>query len=568
MKYRWVIDEAIEQEADDRLQQELGVHPLVTRLLVRRGITTFSDAKAFFRPDLTMLHDPFLMKGMDAAVKRLQNAIQKGEKILIYGDYDVDGTTATAMMVHHLGSIGADVCHHIPHRFKEGYGIRSEGIQAARDAGAGLIISVDCGITAIQESLELSRYGIDLIVCDHHTVGDELPVAIAVLDPKRPDCPYPFKELTGAGVAFKLLQAHAQQVGLEPPKQLLDLVAISTASDIVPILGENRVLMREGLRILNEAPRPGLLAMIRRAKMAPGTLNSTSIVFSIAPRINAAGRMGDASAALRLLLTESEQEARAIAQELDAINTQRRELDARIFDEAVAMVEREDSLTTAPLLVLHRPDWHLGVMGIAAARIVEKYNKPAVLLTSTPEGIKGSARSVKGFNIYEAIRSCQDLLTQFGGHAFAAGLTFAEDHLSEFRGRLVEVATREMADVQTLPELEIDAEIDLRQLDRPLWKILSQFEPYGPENQNPVFISKRVRICGEPTVVANAHLKFRLQQKGSEIFEAIGFNMLHRLPALTANSSGEVDVAYLLEENHFAGRRRLQMTLKDMVIPS
>src|SRR5690554_258547 len=564
MSFRWVFSQPDRKSHADALQQKLGIPAKIAELLAIRGIDTFDDAKLFFRPTIERLHDPFLMKDMDKAATRLALAIRNSEKVLVYGDYDVDGTTATSCMYIFLKKFGVDVDFYIPHRFKEGYGINREGIQYAIDMEAALIVSVDCGITAIQEAKDAKEKGIDLIICDHHTVGDEIPDALAVLDPKRPDCNYPFDGLSGAGVAFKLIQGTLKQLGLPTKKayEFLDLVAISIASDIVPIVDENRILMKKGLELIKKKPRIGIGALLDLIKMPRQDINTTKIVFSIGPRINAAGRMGDATTAVKLMLAETEAEAKACAYELESVNMRRRETDSKTMEEALGLVDQDLDLEQTSTLVLYKHDWHLGVIGIVASRLVDLYHRPAIMLSSVDGVIKGSARSIRGFNIYDALKKCEDLLEQYGGHEFAAGLTLKEGKLTEFQRRMNEIASIDLSEKSFEPELMIDAKLDIEDIDMKFWKLLTQFEPFGPSNLRPIFVSEDVQVVGVPLVVGNGHLKMKLKQKNSGVYDAIGFNMHEYIPFIR---SGELfHIAYVIEENNWNGRRTLQMRLKDI----
>ncbi len=563
MSFRWVFAQQDEDTRAPALKQKLGVPAKIAELLAIRGIETYDDAKLFFRPTIDRIHDPFLMKDMDQAADRLALAIRDGERVLVYGDYDVDGTTATSCLYIFLKKFGVDVDYYIPHRFKEGYGINPDGIKYAEDTGSHLIVSVDCGITAIKEALVAKEKGIDLIICDHHNVGDEIPDALAVLDPKRPDCNYPFDGLSGAGVGFKLIQATISRLGL--PKnvayQFLDLVAISIASDIVPIVDENRILMKEGLTMIRKKPRVGIKALLDLIKMPREDINTTKIVFSIGPRINAAGRMGDATTAVQLMIAESEAKGKAFAHELESVNMRRRDKDSKTMEEALAMIDDVMDLDETSIMVLYKEDWHLGVIGIVASRLVDLYHRPAIMLSSVEGVIKGSGRSIKGFNIYNAMKKCEDLLEQFGGHEFAAGLTIKEGKLSEFKRRMNEIAYLDLSESSFEPELQIDTELPLEDIDMKFWKLLNQFEPFGPHNLRPIFASRKVEAVGVPTIVGNGHLKMKVKQGNSGVFDAIGFNMHEYLPFVRKDT---FDMAYVVEENHWNGRRTLQIRIKDI----
>ncbi|XWN36850.1 MAG: single-stranded-DNA-specific exonuclease RecJ [Balneola sp.] len=563
MSFRWVFAQQDEDSRTSALEQKLGVPAKIAELLAIRGIETYDDAKLFFRPTIDRIYDPFLMKDMDQGADRLALAIRNGEKVLVYGDYDVDGTTATSCLYIFLKKFGVDVDYYIPHRFKEGYGINPDGIKYAEETGCHLIVSVDCGITAIKEALVAKEKGIDLIICDHHTVGDEIPDALAVLDPKRPDCTYPFDGLSGAGVGFKLIQATISRLGLprNVAYQFLDLVAISIASDIVPIVDENRILMKEGLTMIRKKPRVGIKALLDLIRMPREEINTTKIVFSIGPRINAAGRMGDATTAVQLMIAESEAKGKAFAHELESVNMRRRDKDSKTMEEALSMIDDEMDMGETSIMVLYKEDWHLGVIGIVASRLVDLYHRPAIMLSSVEGVIKGSGRSIKGFNIYNAMKKCEDLLEQFGGHEFAAGLTIMEGKLTEFKRRMNEIAYLDLSESSFEPELQIDTELSLEDIDMKFWKLLNQFEPFGPHNLRPIFVSKKVEAVGVPTIVGNGHLKMKVKQGDSGVFDAIGFNMHEYLPFVRKDT---FDMAYVVEENHWNGRRTLQIRIKDI----
>lgn len=570
MAYRWVYSgkKSGGEESVREIQQKLNVPREIAWLLAARGIKTIEEAKSFFRPETLKSYDPFLMKDMEEGASRLYKAICNGEKVVIYGDYDVDGTTATSILYSFLKSFGVDVYYYIPHRFKEGYGINPDGINYAIKIEADLIVSVDCGITAIDEAIYARQNGIDLVICDHHTVGSEIPDAVAVLDPKRPDCSYPFDGLSGAGVGYKLVQATTKKLGLDDtlPHKYLDLVAISIASDIVPIVDENRILMRKGLELINTEPRIGIKALLDRIKIPVGSVTTSSIVFSIGPRINAAGRMGDATAAVELMIAEDKTTADKHAKELEKINNRRRFTDSKTMDQAQDMIENHFDMEETSAVVLHDPDWHLGVIGIVASRIVDAHYRPAIMLSTVEGKIKGSARSIKGFNIYDALKECDDLLEQFGGHEFAAGLTMDLENLPEFRSRMNEIANNRLPDNDFKPELEIACDLQLDKINMKFWKLLSLFEPFGPGNMRPIFVSKDVCIEGVPTIVGSGHLKMKVKQNDSVVFDSIGFNMHEYEPMLRNCDQDKIDVAYVLEENNWNGRRTIQMRLKDIHI--
>lgn len=568
MSFRWVYADSEQEEAVSGLQEQLGISEKISRLLTLRGIDSYKKAKSFFRPRLSKIHDPFLMKDMDKATERLARAIREGQNILVYGDYDVDGTTSTAILFIFLKKFGVDVDFYIPHRYKEGYGINEEGIKYAVDINADLIVSVDCGITAVKEIEQAKEQDIDAIICDHHNVGNAIPDATAVLDPKRSDCNYPFEGLSGAGVGFKLVQGTIKKLGLSEKMafDLLDLVAISIASDIVPIQDENRILMAEGLKQINSDPRTGVEALLELINLNIGAIMTSNIVFSIGPRINAAGRMGDARKAVLLLISETESEAKSRAHELESINVARRDKDTETMEEAKSIVDDRYNLEEVSSIVLHQPDWHLGVIGIVASRLVDTYGRPAVMLSTVNGKIKGSARSIDGFNIYEAFKKCEDLLEQFGGHEYAAGMTIKKGNLEEFRRRIDKIAAKNLSEEDFTPELNIDCNLDLSNIDMGFWKLLSQFEPFGPGNLRPIFVSRDIKVNGVPTIVGKGHLKMKVSQNGSGTFEVIGFDMHEYMPMIRNSSDQTIDIAYSLEENRWNGRRTLQIRLRDIQI--
>lgn len=575
MSFRWVFTQPADDAVAITLQKECNVPASIARLLSLRGVDSFDRASLFFRPDLTKLHDPFLMKDMDLASDRLAHAIRSGQRVLVYGDYDVDGTTATAIMYKFIKEFGSEPLYYIPHRFKEGYGISEDGIAFAEEKKCDLIVSVDCGITAIEEAKWARAKGIDLIICDHHTAGDTIPDALAVLDPKRLDCTYPFEGLSGAGVGFKLVQATLTKLGLPQSVayQYLDLLAVSIASDIVPIIDENRILMREGLMMLNSKPRAGIRALMDMIKMDVGKLSTTNIVFSIGPRINAAGRMGDADTAVKLLISDDDADAAHWAEQLEEINKRRRKTDADTMSQAMEIIDQSMDMDTLNSLVLHHPEWHLGVIGIVASRLVDQYCRPTVMLSTVDGKIKGSARSIRGFNVYNALKQCEDLLIQFGGHEFAAGLTMDCSQLEAFRERFSSISQDCLCQEQFEPEIMIDSELRLSEIDARFWKLLSQFEPYGPNNTKPVFVARNVSVVGNPSIVGKqGHLKLRLAQDDSYHFDAIGFKMHALKPMLDEHVGKPVDVAFMLEENCWHDKRNnimkreLQLQVRDIKV--
>ncbi len=574
-KYRWVRRPLPDPNAVATLMAAARYLPEpLARVLVARGITTVEAARAFFRPALDLLHDPFLMADMKVAAWRLARAIEDREHVLVYGDYDVDGTTATALVTSFLQERGVPVRYFVPNRFRHGYGLTQKALEEALEAGTRLLIALDCGITAAEEAAYARAHGVDLIICDHHTAGATLPEAVAVLDPKRPDCPYPFPELSGCAVAFKLVQATLQVLG-ESPKaayRYLDLVALSTAADIVPLTGENRILMAEGLRYLQRSTRPGLLQLAARARWPLETLTMHGIVFGLAPRLNAAGRLGDANRAVALLLAEDATKAEALAAELDAANRERQQIDRQTLEEAIVQAERQiTARDDCHALVLYHPDWHLGVIGIVASRIVERFYRPTILLCAVDSILKGSARSIAGINIYEALRDCEDLLLQFGGHTYAAGLALEENRLEAFRERFNEAVGTQMTPELLVPRLEIDALLDLHTLDERFWRVLQRFGPHGPENEEPLFMARDLEVVGEPQLIGSEsrHLKFYVRQRAhpdDPPCEVIGFGKERFLPAVqhSRRTGQPLALAFTLQENTWQGQTRIQLRLRDL----
>nr|WP_308239894.1 single-stranded-DNA-specific exonuclease RecJ [Hymenobacter sp. J193] len=499
MQKRWIRKPAPDPEKVRQLADALRVNEAIIALLCQRQVCSFEEARAYFRPSLDSLPDPLLMRDMDRAVERLLQALHTGEKVLVFGDYDVDGTTSVAVVYSYLCQFfGPErVEYYIPDRYKEGYGISETGIEYAADHGFALIIALDCGVKSVEMVTYATQRGVDFIICDHHLPGDELPAAVAVLDPKRADCPYPFKELSGCGVGFKLMQALCQHLGQDeaPLYELLDLLAVSIAADIVPIGGENRILAYHGLRLLNDAnhpQRPGLDALRELAGLTGAQLNISSLVFGFSPRINAAGRMGDAKRAVAMLLAGSKEEAIEKAGVVDKTNQERRGFDTRITKEALEMIEADAGLRNARSTVLYNETWHKGVIGIVASRCLDKYYRPTIILTQSNGKATGSARSVIGFDVHQAILECSDLLEQFGGHMYAAGLTLPVENVPEFQRRFEEVVSSRITDEQMIPPVEIDGQLELTDITPSFYKLLSQMEPFGPGNSNPVFESRSV----------------------------------------------------------------------------
>ncbi|HVK40057.1 MAG TPA: single-stranded-DNA-specific exonuclease RecJ [Candidatus Kapabacteria bacterium] len=563
MKYRWILSDPSDEDTVQKLAQTINVSPTIARILVARGVRNFDQAKQFFRPSLTDLHDPFLMDTMDLAVERSIRAVESGEKVAIYGDYDVDGTNSAAMLYLYFKSLGADVEFYIPDRFTEGYGISTVGIDRLVQSGVRLIVTIDCGITAVDQVAYANSLGVDVIICDHHECGDTVPPAYAVLDPIKPGCSYPFKYLSGAGVGFKLMQGIAK-VRNEPETcyPYLDFVAIAAAADIVPLVGENRSLVSHGLRRLNDAPRPGFRGLLECAGIRSTNLGTSQIVFGIAPRINAAGRLGDARRAVEMLIEEDEVRAFQRAQELESENRSRRAIDEETFAEAQAIA---DSMIGSGCrsLVIHNSKWHAGVIGIVASRLVERYYLPTVLLTTVDGVAKGSARSIAGFDIYTALKQCESHIEQFGGHRYAAGLSIREENIAALRGALDEYARREISDGMLTPELHIDAEVQLEELSPRFFTIIKQFAPFGPGNARPLFILRNAQLAGYPRIVGKDHLKFRVRN-GSGWLEAIAFGMGSRMPEL--NTQSKFDLVFNIEENEYRGTITQQFRIHDFRI--
>lgn len=546
------------------LADSLNISETLAKVLILRGVKTFHEAKVFFRPSLDFLYDPFLMDGLDAASLRVIDAVASNQKIIIYGDYDVDGTCSTALMYMFLKELGANVEYFIPGRLKEGYGISFEGIEHIKENKAELMISVDCGITAIEEAGFIKSLGIDLIICDHHQPKDTLPDAFAVLDPLKPGCKYPFKYLSGAGVAFKLIQGIAERIGRrELPFEYLDLVALAGAADIVPLIDENRILVKSGLDQINLKPRPGIRSLIECSRLSAGNLTSGQVVFTIAPRINAVGRLSDASVAVELLITQDQNRANELAQILEADNRERRKIDEDTLLDAVGKV---DELNGDGVIVLHDAEWHPGVIGIVASRLVEKYYKPAVLLTTIDGIAKGSARSTPQFNIYDALKECEDTLIHFGGHKAAAGLAVQIENIDLFRSKLNKIVKEKISVEDNLPIIEIDSHVKFGELSPKFFRIIDQFSPFGPGNMRPAFLSEDVTAIGYPRVVGNdgRHLLLTLKQNGCDkVFDAIGFDLGEHFKRVNS-SNAKFDIVFSVDQMTRDGRTFPQFKIKDI----
>lgn len=560
---RWTLLPKPEKEKVDHLAQALGVEPFVATLLVQRGIETFEEAKKFFRPSLDDLHNPYLMKDMDKAVVRIEKAIENQENILIYGDYDVDGTTSVALLSSYLKTYYPNVATYIPDRYDEGYGISYQGIDFAEDNGFSLIIALDCGIKAIEKVAYASEKGIDFIICDHHRPGGEIPKAVAVLDPKRDDCEYPYKELCGCGVGFKLIQALAQNRGQKTEDLLLylDLVATAIGADIVPITGENRILAHYGLKVINANPRTGFKAILKQVKKE--TLTITDVVFIIAPRINAAGRMKHGNHAVTLLTETDINKAAEYAVEIEAFNTERKETDQLITEEALQQIienKEENRMTT----VVYKDSWHKGVIGIVASRLTETYYRPTLVFTKNGDTLSASARSVKGFDVYNALEGCSEYIEQFGGHKYAAGLTLFEKDFENLKKAFEKVVSETIDPSLLTPELKIDAEIDFNDITPKFYRLLKQFAPFGPGNMTPVFMTKNVKDVGYGKTVGEdkTHLRLVMKQGNSNPFTGIGFGMADKEEI--ACHGKPFKIAYVIDENEWQGKVSLQLRIKDI----
>jgi len=563
MQKRWKILNAPEEEVK-QLQLSLKVSPLICKMLVQRGIRTFEEAKNYFRPQLNQLHDPWLMKDMRRACNRIFEAFGKKEKILVFGDYDVDGTTAVACMYQFLQKnyIPSLVDFYIPHRYREGYGISKMGIDFAKENGFSLIISLDCGIKSVELIAYAKQLGIDFIVCDHHLPEAELPPSVAILNPKQKDCAYPYKELCGCGVGFKLITALSAELQLPPEDYYcyLDLVATAIAADIVPITGENRVLAFYGIKKVNENPGKGIKALIELSGVKKTTLHITNLVFVIAPRVNAAGRMDDARKAVQMFIEEDYTKALAFAEMLHNDNTDRKEADSNITEEALALIEQDAVMVNRKSTVVFQPHWHKGVVGIVASRLIEKYYRPTVVLTKSGELVAGSARSVAGFNLYEAIYACREHLLGYGGHFAAAGMTLLPEQVELFSQKFEEIIAATIPEHLLVPEIIIDAEIVFSDISQTLYNIITQMEPFGPDNMRPVFIARNVVDSGWSRIVKEEHVKFSLQQKDI-VFSGIGFGMADKFHLL--QSKHTLDVVFTLDENEWNGNKSLQLRIID-----
>jgi len=566
MEKRWLLKGRGDERVVTTLATEMKVPATVASLMVQRGITTKSQAEVFFKPTLNSLHDPFLMKDMNRAVDRISTAISRNERILVYGDYDVDGTTSVALLYAFLRERHTNLLYYIPDRYHEGYGLSLKGIDYAGAENCRLIIALDCGIKAVDKVRYARSKDIDIIICDHHLPGDEIPDATAVLDPKQPGCNYPYKELSGCGVGFKLIQAicRVQNIPFESIIPYLDLVAVSIGSDIVPMNGENRVMAYFGLKQLNESPRLGFQKIIEKAKIHM-PLAIEDVIFRIGPRINAAGRMESGNKAVELLVSQNPLEALTICDAIDINNDDRRKKDSEITSEARRMVSEDERMSNACTTVLFQQDWHKGVIGIVASRLIETYYRPTIILTESKDGFAtGSARSVPGYDLYQAIESCSDLLESFGGHMFAAGLTLKQENLLLFRERFEKFVSETIKEEHLVPCINVDEEIPVEDVGPELFKSIDLFQPFGPENVAPVFVSRRVKTLScQPVGNNGMHLKLSFARKNAEPVGAIAFGQADMMEVFR-ESGGVVDIAYSVEMNEFRGKTSVQLNIKDI----
>jgi single-stranded-DNA-specific exonuclease len=570
MEKRWVVKEKGDTAVVRHLAGALGVSESLANLMAQRNISSVDEAKAFFNPSLEYLHDPFLMKDMNIAVDRISAAVKKNERILVYGDYDVDGTTAVALMYSFLKEQYSNVEYYIPDRYKEGYGVSFQGLDFAYQNNCKVVITLDCGIKAVEKVKYARTKGLDVIICDHHYPGDEIPKALAVLDPKQPSCSYPYKDLSGCGVGFKLIHAYSRVHGIPFGEiaHYLDLVAVSIASDIVPITGENRVMAYFGLKRLNECPRTGLREIIRESEVTKA-LTIEDVVFKIGPRINAAGRMETGSKAVDLLVSSDSRLATGISKEINNFNIERRSVDRIITTEAMRMIAEDQRTVNSRTTVLYNPNWKKGVIGIVASRLIETYYRPTVILTESNGFATGSARSVQGYDLYQAIEACSDLLESFGGHMFAAGLTLKKENIRPFMDRFEQYVNSTITEEQLVPRIFIDTELSFSEINEEFFKTMNQFQPFGPENMSPVFVSRNVFDTGSGRMVGSSgeHLKLDLCQEstGQKSFSAIAFSQADHFEYIKGGNP--FDICYSLEMNEFRGNRNLQLNVRDIKTP-
>ncbi len=561
MAYRWTAAPKLNDQKVEQLAELINVSPIIARLLLQRGVETFEQAKKFFRPQLTDLYDPFLMKDMDKAIDRIILGLHRKERVMIYGDYDVDGTTSVSIVFSYFSKFTSNIEYYIPDRYKEGYGISKIGIDYAKETGVSLIIALDCGTRSIELIAYAASLGIDFIVCDHHLPGDELPDAVALLNPKRKDCTYPYKELSGCGIGFKLIQAYAQanDLSFDDVCKYLDLVAVSTCSDIVEIRDENRILVYYGLKKINENPCIGLQALLQSYQIKE-EYEVSDIVFGIGPKINAAGRIADAKSSVKLLIEEDFHQARSLAKTLIDNNTERKDIDSDITKEALEMLENSAELRSRKSTVLYSEKWHKGVIGIVASRLIETYYKPTIIFSEVNGMLTGSARSIKDFDVHDAIGACGDLVVQYGGHKYAAGLTIKKESFEAFTERFEEIVNQNSTEELRTPEISYDTEIDFSEITQKFFVVLDQFKPHGPGNMTPIFRTNHVSDSGS-RIVKEKHLKLMAYQSGTR-FDGIAFNMSDAFPMISKNLP--FDVCYSLEMNEFKGVRNLQLKVRDI----
>jgi single-stranded-DNA-specific exonuclease len=570
MEKRWVVKEKGDTAVVKQLSGALGVSESLANLMAQRNISSADEAAVFFNPSLDSLHDPFLMKDMNIAVDRISAAVKKNERILVYGDYDVDGTTAVALMYSFLKDQYSNVEYYIPDRYKEGYGVSFQGLDFAYQNNCKVVITLDCGIKAVEKVKYARTKGLDVIICDHHYPGEKIPNALAVLDPKQPSCGYPYKELSGCGVGFKLIHAYSRVHGIpfSNISHYLDLVAVSIASDIVPITGENRVMAYFGLKRLNESPRTGLKEIIRESEVTKA-LTIEDVVFKIGPRINAAGRMETGSKAVDLLVSRDTRVATGISKEINNFNIERRSVDRIITTEAMRMIAEDQRTVNPRTTVLYNPTWKKGVIGIVASRLIETYYRPTVILTESNGFATGSARSVQGYDLYQAIEACSDLLESFGGHMFAAGLTLKKENIRPFMERFEQYVNSSITEDQLVPRIFIDTELSFSEINEGFFRTMSQFQPFGPENMSPVFVSRDVFDTGSGRMVGSSgeHLKLDLCQEstGQKSFSAIAFSQANHFEYIKGGNP--FDICYSLEMNEFRGNRNLQLNVRDIKTP-
>ena len=561
MAFRWTASPKLNDQKVSQLAELINVPNMIAQLLLQRGIETFEQAKKFFRPQLQDLYDPFLMKDMDKAIDRLILAMQKHERIMVYGDYDVDGTTSVSTVYSYFKKFTSNLEYYIPDRYKEGYGISKIGIDFAKEQGISLIIALDCGTRSIELIDYAKSLGIDFIVCDHHLPGDELPKAVALLNPKRSDCDYPYKEMSGCGIGFKLIQAYAiaNELPIEDVYKYLDLVAVSTCSDIVDIRDENRILVYYGLKKLNENPCIGLQALLQSYQIKD-EYEVSDIVFGIGPKINAAGRIADAKSSVKLLIEEDFHHAMNLAKTLIENNTERKDIDNDITKEALEILENNADLRQKKSTVLYSEKWHKGVIGIVASRLIETYYKPTIIFSEVNSMLTGSARSIKNFDIHDAIGACGDIVVQYGGHKYAAGLTIKKESFDIFTERFEEIVRTKCNDELLTPEISYDTEINFDEINAKFFTLLDQFKPHGPGNMTPIFRTNQAFDAGSK-IVKEKHLKLQAYQNGKK-FDGIGFNMSELFPVISKNQA--FDVCYSLEMNEFKGQKNLQLKIRDV----